>query len=49
MKNTPTTRAERNDPQEKSELLREIEKKLRQLDTKKLQQVNWNIKRKWGV
>jgi hypothetical protein len=49
MKNTPSTRYERNDPQEREDLIREITKKLKTLDVKQLQQVNWNIQRKWGA
>ena len=49
MKSTPTSRAERNDPQEREDLIREITKKLKRLDSKALAQVNWNLSRKWGA
>lgn len=49
MKSTPTSRAERNDPQEREDLIREITKKLKHLDLKTLAQVNWNLSRKWGA
>lgn len=49
MKHTTSTRYERNDPQEREDLIREITKKLKTLDVKQLQQVNWNIQRKWGA
>lgn len=49
MKSIPTTRYERNDPQEREDLIREITKRLKTLDVKQLQQVNWNIQRKWGA
>lgn len=49
MKSIPTRRAERNDPQEREDLIREITKKLKRLDAKTLAQVNWNLSRKWGA
>ena len=49
MKSIPTSHAERGDPQEREDLIREILKKLRRMDAKKLAQVNWNLSRKWGA
>lgn len=49
MKNTPTSRYERNDPREREELIRKIIRKIKQLDDKQLQRIEWNLERKWGV
>ena len=49
MKSIPTSRAERNDPQEREDLIREVTKMVRQMSTEQLRKVRWNILRKWGA
>ena len=38
-----------DDAAEREELIRKISKMLRALNVKQLQQVAWNIEKKWGI